>query len=119
MLGLPQWLSGEEFACPRGLIPDPGRSHMPQNNWPMRHNHWAWALEPGSQGTCSLFPQGRPLQWEAHAPQLESSPRSPQLKKSPSSNDDLAQSKAINFFKKLSKSYYRASLILIRKYQNK
>ena len=65
---------------------------------PTRHNHWAWALEPGTHdyeahAPWSLFPQGRPLQWETHALQLERSPRSPQLKKSPSSDEDLAQSK--------------------------
>ena len=40
-----------------------------------RHNYWAQALEP-------LF-WTKPLQWEAHIPQLESSPCSLQLEKAP------------------------------------
>ena len=44
-----------------GLIPGPGRFHMPQDN-------------------CAL-PQEKPSQWEDHALQLESSPRLPQLEK--------------------------------------
>ena len=92
---------------------------MPPNNWAHAPQPLGLSSRARQPGHLQPVSTRRPLQWEAHAPQLESSPHSPQLKKSPSSNDDLAQSKAINFFKKLSKSYYRASLILIRKYQNK
>ena len=31
-----------------GSFPDPERSHVPQSNWPVRHNYWACALEPRS-----------------------------------------------------------------------
>ena len=53
------------------------------------HNHWACALEPGSHNYWAPVPytacapqQKKPPQWEAYVPQLESSPYSPQLKKS-------------------------------------
>ena len=47
------------------LIPGPGRSHMPQGNYA----HAPQLLNPNLQ------------QWEAQAPQLESSPCSSQLEK--------------------------------------
>ena len=42
---------------------------------PLCHNYWARALEPHA------VQQEKPAQWEAHAPQLESSPCSLQLEK--------------------------------------
>ena len=48
----------------------------------MWHNCWAWAL---SRARADMPPQ-----WEACAPQLESSPYLPQLEKSPQSNEDPA-----------------------------
>ena len=62
----------------------------------MCHNYWACALEPRSCNhwahvsqllkpahprACALQ-QEKPLQWEAHTPQLESNPCLPQLEKS-------------------------------------
>ena len=62
---------------------------------PMRHNYWACTLEPASHNYWACAPQllkpehprahalqqeKRP-QWEAHAPQRKSRPRSPQLEK--------------------------------------
>ena len=35
--------------------------------------------------------QEKPVQWEAGAPQLKGSPRSPQLEKRPSRNEDPVQ----------------------------
>ena len=49
----------------------------------MRHKYWACGLEPGTTDTeasviWGLWPQQeRPLQWEAHTLQLESTPTSP------------------------------------------
>jgi len=72
---------------------------------PMRPNYWACALEPGSCSYWTHVPQllkstdprahapqqEKPPQWEARALQLERSPRSQQLEKSPHSNEDAAQ----------------------------
>ena len=70
---------------------------------------WVWALvqedstclgaakpcaittEACGPGTCDA--QEKPLQWEAHTPQLESSSYSPQLEKPASSNEDSAAKK--------------------------
>ena len=84
-LGLPWWLRGKESTCQcwrHGLIPNPGRSHMPWSNY------WTRALEPGSlnhrahvsQLLKPPHPRAHALQqetlpqWEAHVPQLVSSP---------------------------------------------
>ena len=63
-----------------GSIPDLARSHLLQ------------LLEPVCPGVCASR-QEKPLQWEAHAPQLESSSCSPQLQKSLSSTEDPVQPK--------------------------
>ena len=70
---------------------------------PVYHNYWACALELGSHTTESTGPiarglqQEKPQQWEARVPQLESSLRSPQLGKSPCSNEGPdSQKKKIN-----------------------
>ena len=70
-------------------------SHITEQLSPMCHSFWAYALEPGSHNcwahvkqllkpscprACALQ-QEKPLQWEAGAPQLESSPCSLQLEK--------------------------------------
>ena len=56
----------------RGSTPDPGRSHMTCGaTKPMHHNYWACALQ------LTLHNKKRPLQWEAWAPQLESSQGNP------------------------------------------
>ena len=76
-----------------GLIPALGRSHTP---WTLCRNYWACALEPGSRNYKCPGPQGlqreKSLQREAHTPQVESGPRSPQRKPA-SSNKDPAPPK--------------------------
>ena len=83
----------------RGSFPDPGRSYMPLSNY------WAFALELGSHNYRAHMsqllkwscPRARAAQqeklpqWEAHAPQLKSSPCLLQLEKTPCSNKDPAQ----------------------------
>jgi len=74
---------------------------------PVQHNHQACALEPRSHNNWSLHAletaeqQGKPPQWEAYTPQLESSNHSPQLKKRPHSNKDPRQPKINTVIKKL------------------
>ena len=58
-----------------GLMPRLGRLHVPQGNQAMHCSYWAHA--PGARA----FQQEKPPQWEAHAPQLQSSPRLWQLVK--------------------------------------
>ena len=69
------------------------------------HNYGPYGLEPRDYNHSALMPQllkpgppraraqqqEKPLQWEACTPQLESSPRSLQLQKSPHSNKDPAE----------------------------
>ena len=69
-----------------GSIPDLGRCHMPWDKWA----HVPSLQEPGRPGARAPR-QKKPLQWEAHTPQLESSPRSPQLQKAMHSNEDPVQ----------------------------
>ena len=63
---------------------------------------WACALEPGScnyrspHALKNTFCNEKPLQWEAHAPQLQRSLYLPQLAKSLCSNKDPAQPKLNN-----------------------
>ena len=78
------------WLCSAGMpssIPGPGRSYLPQSNWalPLEPllNSWAHApqlLKPACSGAC-VPKQEKSLQREARAPQLESSPRSPQPEK--------------------------------------
>ena len=92
--GLPWWLSGKESAwqCRRhmfypwsGKIPHPAcrrvaKSHVLQllslccGAWELQ------LLEPACPGAHAPK-QEKPLKWDAHALQLESSPQSPQLEK--------------------------------------
>ena len=71
---------------------------------PVHHSYWFCALEPRNHNyqahelqllkpSCpgARVSQEKPQKWEAWAPQLESSPHSLQLEKSPCSNEDLAQ----------------------------
>ena len=74
---------------------------------PVHRNCWACALEPRNHNSWAWVPQllklvcprahaprqEKPPQQEAHAPQLESSPRAPKLEKSPCSNQGPAQPK--------------------------
>ena len=102
------------------LIPGPGRSHMlPRATEPVHHNSWACAQEPGScnywdhvsqllKPACPRVhaPQEKPPQWEAHVLQIENSPQSLQLEKSPCSNEDPAQPKWIkSTYRKLIGTY--------------
>ena len=72
------WSSGKKST---GSIPGPGRSHMP------------WTNE------AQAPQQEKAPQREDCALQRESSPCSPQLEKSPSSNEDPAQSKVNKYMK--------------------
>ena len=85
----------------------PGRSHMPWSNWaclPQLLSLCSRVQEPQPLSPHAVVPeayvpracapqQGRRPQWEAHMPQLESSPCSLQLEKSPRSSEDPAQPK--------------------------
>ena len=64
---------------------------------PMHHNYWACALEPREpqlpKPECPRAhaqQKEKPPQWEAHTPQLKSSPHFLQLEKSLCSNKDAA-----------------------------
>ena len=108
MLGLPWWFSGKESACQctrhgfNQVQEDPTCCGATK---PRSHNNWACALEPASRnywvpGPRARAQQEKSLQWEVHAAQLESSPCSPQLEKSPWSNEDSAQPKINKFLKR-------------------
>ena len=65
------------------LISDPGRSHIPQSTKSVHHSYWAQELQLLSRVLQLLKHaflrahaqlQEKPLQWEARALQLESSP---------------------------------------------
>ena len=72
-----------------GLIPDPGGSHMPWSSWT-----WELQLPKPTHLRACAPQQKKPGQWEARTTQLESSPGSPQLEKSPRSHEDPAQPKS-------------------------
>ena len=65
----------------------------------MRHNYWAWDLEPASHNYWSHAPrahapqQEKPLQWEACAPQREVAPAHCNERKPAHSNEDPTQPK--------------------------
>ena len=110
----PLMISGKESSCQcrihrfypwYGKIP-----HVVGQLNPLRHNHWARALEPWS---CNYWthvlkpthsrvhaPWEKPLQWEAHAQQLESNPSLTTTRWNLTSNKDPAQPK-VNTFKKI------------------
>ena len=101
-LGLPWWLSGKDSACQwrrHGFDP-----------WPRRIPHAAEQLSPCttllslcSGAHCSrarTLHLEKSRQWEALTPQLQSSPHSLQLEKSPLSNKDPAQPKINKMIKK-------------------
>ena len=60
---------------------------------PMCHNYWAQALLKPASSKALALQQKKPLQWEAHTPQLERSPHLPQLEKKPSQSKDPVQTK--------------------------
>ena len=90
-----------------GSIPSPESSHIRQSNYacaPQLLSLCSRAqkpqpLNPHTAATEAHIPgayapqQGKPPQWETHASQLEGSPCSVQLEKSPRSSKDPAQSK--------------------------
>ena len=79
--GLLWWLSGKESTCQcRRHRFDPWSGKIP--NVAEQLSLCTTNTEPMLPRTCALQ-QEEPRQWEAHAPQLRSSPRSPQLDKSP------------------------------------
>ena len=72
MLRLPWWLSGKESTCYSGdigLIPDPGRSHIPQSNYvhvPQLLSLCSRAQELqllNSEGPRSCAPEEKQPQW--------------------------------------------------------
>ena len=90
-----------------GSGPGPGRSHMLRGNlvWvPQLLSLCSRAGELQLQKPSCLrehaLQQEKPLQWEAHAPQLQRSLYLPQLAKSQCSNKDPAQPKLNNKKKK-------------------
>ena len=76
------------------IDPWSGRPHMPWGN----KSHTPQLLELKRSKVCAPQ-QGRPLQWEAHVPQLESSPHLLQLEKGPYSDKDPAQPNKYIIFK--------------------
>ena len=94
--GLPWWSSGKASACQsRGHRFDPWSRKIPHRNNEARalqllslcsRAREPRLLSPGSATTEARTPtvsapQEKPPQWEVWAPQLQSSPRSPQLEK--------------------------------------
>ena len=93
---------------------------------PMCHNYWACAPEPEnhnywvcSQQLLKLAPPRacapQQEQWEAYVPQLDSSPGSPPLEKSPRSNKDPTKPK-INKQHCLKKKKKKRQLIPVRRW---
>ena len=87
-------------------------SHVPQllsprttATEPTYHSYWAHVpqlLSPRTTTTEAHAPRAcalKPLQWEGPEPQLQGSPHSLQLEKSPRSNKDPAQSKINKYIK--------------------
>ena len=56
-----------------------------------RSSAWELQLRKAMYPRACAPQQKKPLQWEAQAPQPESSSHSPQLEKSPGSSEDPAQ----------------------------
>ena len=103
MNGLSCWLSGKKSTCQcRGNGFDPCfREIARAEEWlsplatttkPVLYSPWFAITEaPGPKAQSPQ--QEKPLQWEAHTPQLESSPDSPQLEESPCSKEDPVELK--------------------------
>ena len=87
-----------------GLIPDPGRSHIPTKS--VGHNYWTGVPEPKSQNYRSPCPKGHapqqetPLQWETCAPQWRTDPAH-HKRKSEQSNEEPVPPNINNFFKQI------------------
>ena len=92
-----------------GSIPYVRRSHIPQSK-SMCHNYWACALEPGSCNNWAHVPKlpkpkcpgVHPLQQEAQALLLESSPRSREDQAQPKTDNKVVFKKVILINTKLS-----------------
>ena len=70
----------------------------PKATEPVRHNYWApRAWEPQllnpAHPRAPVLQQEKPLKWEVHTPQLQSSPCLLQLKKSPHNNEETDKNK--------------------------
>ena len=98
-----------------GLIPGPGRSHMPWSNEACVLQLWAFALEPRScnygagRPRAHALQQEKPPQWETRAPQPGSSPHSLQLERTPCSIEYPAQPKINKIIKKMKNIIERIS----------
>ena len=117
MLGPPWWYSGWKLTCQwgdTGLIPDPGRFHMPQSNYacapqllspnsradePQLWSLHAATTEARGPRACASQ-QENPLQWEAHALQQRVVPARCTSRKPMQSNEDPAQPKINKILKK-------------------
>ena len=93
--GLPWWLRGNESACQcrrRESDPWSRKTHMPRV-WQLlslrSRAPEPQLLQPERSRACAVQ-QEKPPEWEVRAPQLESSPYSPQLQESLCSNEDPA-----------------------------
>ena len=83
-----------------GLISDPGRPHTPRSNLAYELQllglcsrfREPQVLQPTSPRACTLQP-GKPLQWEAWASQLESSPHSSEDPAQPNSRNNEIKTK--------------------------
>ena len=81
-----------------GLIPALGRFHMPQGNLTFVPQLLRLGSSPRSAITEAHVPQEeKPLQWEAWALQLESSPHLTQLEKAHAQQQDPAHPKTNKF----------------------
>ena len=93
-LGFPWWFSGYETAWRgRGHGFNPCSRKIPHASEQLTH---ALQLLSPHILLSPCFSREKPPRWEAWAPQWESSPGSPQLEKSPLSNEDPAQPKINN-----------------------
>ena len=92
-----------------GLIPGLGIFHLPQSNEP--HVPQLWRL---CSRACALR-QEKPQQWEAHAPQQECSPRSPQPEKDNEQQEGLSAAKDKGLLINLKKERWRKPKAILAK----
>ena len=106
--GLPLWLSGKESTChagDMGLIPGPGRSHMPWSNSGCEPQLWSPSPETQGLQLLSPCPRARALHTSNHCTEKprgrnSSSPLAPKLEKSLCSSGEAAQPKQYFFSSK-------------------
>ena len=111
---LPWWLSDKESGCQcrrHGFdsyrIQEDPTCHRATK--PICHNYWAHEpqlLKPAHPKACGLQ-QEEPPQWEAQAPQLESSPHSLQLEKSPTQQQPRPSTAKNNKYINLKKNFFK------------